>query len=294
MVLIRLALRPWRLSFLGQLLTTLTAAVLLFIMGFLIWMEKGLGPVVQQLQSDQVVTAYLSPRVPEIDEKKIVDSVRLSVGAATRVSIEFVGVKAYLQELEKTYPQLKEDLISLGGDLSSLIPRHISIAGHLPQGVSRAIERLPGIESTESSGDRFNHVVSAFQTLQWVGRILIVGLIIALITLMVHLMRMNVHHLKECLNLLKLLGADSFSLRFPRLAGGILVGVLSGLIAAIAWVGVGGTLTEKIQALSPVMAEMQVPSASIAWILLAVGVGIGFASGVMTTGNTETKADFHA
>jgi cell division protein FtsX len=87
MYLLKLAVRPWRLAPFSQVFSALAVAFLLVLVGFLFWMQEGLRPVLTRLQGEQVITAYLRAEVPEKEESKIVDQIRVAVGAAPEVKL---------------------------------------------------------------------------------------------------------------------------------------------------------------------------------------------------------------
>src|SRR4051812_34595422 len=110
MYLLKLSLRPWRLAPLSQVFSALAMGVLLFMVGFLIWMQAGLNPVISRLQGEQVLTAYFKPEVLKKDEPLIVDSVKEAVGAQAVSEISMVDAPKFISLVEKHYPDLAHEL----------------------------------------------------------------------------------------------------------------------------------------------------------------------------------------
>ena len=71
MVVLKLGLRPWRNGLFQQLFTSLGLSVLCLACGFLIWLHSALSPIVDKLEHDQVLTAYIKPQIPRRDEDRI-------------------------------------------------------------------------------------------------------------------------------------------------------------------------------------------------------------------------------
>ena len=78
MYLLRLALRPWRAAGASQAIAAAAAGFMLCLCGFLYWLQSGLGPIVDRMQTEQVITAYLSSELEERDQGAVIDSIRVS------------------------------------------------------------------------------------------------------------------------------------------------------------------------------------------------------------------------
>ncbi len=270
MILLKLSARPWRLAPWSQLWASLAVGFLLLSSGLLYWLEQGLEPVIDQLKHEQVVTAFLSS---DADSKQVSDSIRVSLGAhAEDAAIETVETSGLMNDLQEHYPELARELTDLGPEASSVLPRFVSVAGFLPERASDSIRKIPGVESAESSKDRYAKIVGAFQALQWVGRILALGLALATLVGLVHLGRMNAFFHSEAVSILRLWGAGGIALRVPAIFSGALVGGLGGVLAASAWISGASGLALHVRALSPFLKSL--PAASPEWAAAFVVAGL--------------------
>ncbi len=277
MYLLKLALRPWRAAPWSQSVTAVAVGLLLLLGGFLACFERGLEPVVQRLRGEQVITAYLDGSVEAAREAQIVDSIRIAVGAKA-VEVNLVSTTQFIEELGKHYPDLAKELHELGDEARAVVPRHVVISGLLSGNALDGVKAVPGIESAESSKDRHRHIVGAFQALQWVAKLFIAGIALALLTGLVHLARTNAHLHRDALALLRLWGAGPLTLRIPGLLSGFWVGLLGGAIACAGWVAGGAWLARQIHALSPMLSEMPMPT-HVGAVLLLAGALAGVAAG---------------
>jgi cell division protein FtsX len=290
MYLLKLALRPWRLAPFSQLFAAAAVGLLLLMAGFLQWMQRGLRPVLTRLQGDQVITAYLDASIEAKDEARVVDSIRTSLGAAplgaggavSDVTIEFVDTKKFIDDLRGPYPELSHDLEELGPDATSVVPRYATISGVLPATAVEKVRSVTGVESAETSRDRYKHVVGAFRALRWVARLLAGGLLLALLTGLVHLARMNSYLHEDAIRLLKLWGAGDWTLRAPAILSATGVGLLGGVLACAGWASGGAWLARHVRTLSPILEAMPVASASTATTLLLAGVAVGIMAGMLS------------
>lgn len=279
MYLIKLALRPWRVAPWSQFFSALAVGFLLVIAGFLVWMERGLIPVVQRLKQEQVITAYLDPAVEPKDEAKVADEIRVRLGARA-IDVKTVPAEKFVAELREHYPDLGRELENLGSEMNSMVPRYISASGIMSEDALEKVRTVKGIESADSSRDRYHHVVGAFMALRLVSRWLAAGLALALLTGLIHLARMNaeIHH--DSIELLRLWGAGAIALRSPGVLSGALVGLLGGALAFGAWITAAHWLGTQVSALSPLLQGLAPPSILAGASLFACGTLSGLIAGV--------------
>ncbi|MGK5084044.1 hypothetical protein WDW37_12170 [Bdellovibrionota bacterium FG-1] len=282
MFLLKLSFRPWRLAPLSQLFSAAAVGFLLLLVGFLFWMQAGLRPVLARLQGEQVVTAYLNSNVDPKDETRVVDSIRTVLGAhAEKADIRLIDSKEFLAHLKGAYPDLATELEDLGADSALVVPRYVSISGVLPSSALRDVRSVSGIESAESSKDRYVHIIGAFAALRWVAKLLVLGLALALLTGLIHLSRMNAYLHRDALVVLKLWGANESILRLPSMISGVLVGTIGGIGAFAGWLLLGDSLAHHIRALSPLLRDLPGSSMGLALSLLVGGVLVGLFAGAL-------------
>jgi cell division protein FtsX len=184
---------------------------------------------------------------------------------------------------------LGKELENLDSEKELLLPQYLSISGVLPEPVLEKIKKIPGIESADSSVDRYPHILNAFETLKKMTQVLLLGLSLALLILLTQLAQLNATTQQESLSLLKLMGAGTFSQRFPPLLSGLWTGLLGGLIAAMGWWLSGTLLIDRFQLLSPGLKQMPQPPWEMGVILLGVGMVFGIFSGLFSGAFAQSK-----
>lgn len=281
MYLLKLSIRPWRRSLYSQLFTSAAVGVLLFLGAFLFWLHEGLGPVVDRLRNEQVITAYLDPNLDAAAETAVVDQIRTSLGAHAQAEIELIQSERFLEHLKSNYPELARELEDLGSEVQTVVPRYVSISGLLPANGLGEIRQLKGVLSTESSTDRFQNVIGAFQALKWLAGLLSLGLALALMTGLIHLGRINSILQQDSSSLMKLMGASPAALRTPGIVSSALVGLLGGVLAASGWLGLALPITRHVRSLSPMLKYLGTNQPSYAVGLLVLGIFLGGLSGLM-------------
>lgn len=288
MHLLKLGLRPWKLAFYSQALSSLVVAVLLLMIALFVWFDRGLGPLISRMRTEQVITAYLLPYDGPMDESApvasaaaattlILEKAQVAVGIAG--VIRLIGPTEFLEELRrKEYATLASELEEMGSELTSIVPRYLSIEGSFDEQALERVREIPGVESAESSRNRFAAVVGAFASIRWVNRALILGLFLALATGLVHLGRINTQIHEEPLRLLRQWGANGLLMSIPPLVSGASVGVLGGALAAGLWLSIGMQFARQLKGLSPIFVNLPNPHASTALVLAIIGLAIGVVS----------------
>lgn len=292
MYLLKLALRPWRLALMSQVFSGVAVGFLLLMMGFLFWMQQGLRAVVVRLQGEQVVTAYLDKSVSEQDEKKILEAVQdkfQSQAKARRPEVKLVSSDQFVGAIQSQYPDLARELLGLGADMKQVVPRYISATGMISAADIEKLKDVTGIESVESSHDRYRNTVGAFSTMRWIAKILMCGICFALLTGLIHLSRMNSYLHSDALTLLKFWGAGSGVLVGPGVFSGLLVGLMGGVIASFGWLSGGSWLARHVQSLSGLLREMPSLRFDLAFVLLVSGAIIGIIAGFLGSFPLETR-----
>lgn len=300
--LFRLAIRPWRMAPLSQVFSSFVVGFLVLLCGFLFFLEQGLRPIVDRLQGEEVITAWVLPEVPASDEQALLGQVRsavettLSRKEARSFDARFTGTDDFLNGIEKPYPELKHQLEELGATGSDMVPRYITLSGVFSSGTLDAIQSVRGVEKVETSKNRHAHVVGAYRALRWVVRLLVAGLALALVTGLIHLARMNAHLHRDALSILRLWGAGPWTLRTPALFSGAMVGLLGGAASFLGWSLLSPWLIHNIRSLSPMLAELRMPGLEASAGLLVAGILIGVIAGSAGTwavggGDTGASAD---
>ena len=140
---------------------------------------------------------------------------------------------------------------------------------------------IPGVDSVDTSRDRYPQIISAFEALRTVCKALGLALILAILTGITQVSRMNAHLQADVLPILRLWGAGRFAIRAPAILGGLLLGVIAAGFASLAWWGFVPDLVTHLRSLSPMLATLPAPSAGAMAVLTVLGVGLGMLGGAL-------------
>lgn len=293
MALMKIILRPWRLAPFSQTVSLFSAGLLIFLSTFLLWVDFGLAPIVASMEGRQVITAFLSPKVAETDEKQVVDSIRMLVGSAPEgrhAKIEARDAAELLGELRRHYPHLADELDSLGNEKRALVPRLVSVSGHFQPDWVERLKNTPGVDSVESSLEKTQAAVGAFRSLRWISRVLVLFLTVCLVTVLFHLCRLNFSMQLDAVQVMAMLGANRFWIRFPNLALGFFIGLAGSVFAIALWSALGDRFIGQMQWFSPALAGVSAPGAGFKLSLLCFGALVGAVLGVLGSLFAERKS----
>lgn len=279
MYLLKLALRPWRKSAVVQVLSALSFSFIIFLMSLFFWMDRELKPLVTKLRTDQVLTVYLNTDTEAADEKRIVDSIRMTVGS--HPDVRFVSSDGFLEEMKRSYPDLIDEVYQLGPEMKMTVPKYVSVAGTLSSSLIPEIKKVPGVDSVDISYNKLRQAAGPFQTLRLFSKFMITGLLIAGICGVVLLGRSIHSQHRETVSLMELMGASPFEKKTPALLSGVSVGIVSGLMSFLFWILFAPKITAALRDFSPALTGLSDPSMMIGFVLMGVSTLVGMSVGMI-------------
>jgi cell division protein FtsX len=273
MTLLKLSLRPWFQAFWTQILCALAVGILLFLGAVFGALSLGLEPVLVRAESQELLTVVLDSTQNLDQEKKTLDDIRTTLGSAPQAV--FTGPQDFIERLGKQDPDLVHEILQLGENAMSVVPRFVTITGFSSKSESIADKRLDlkaiaGVESVEDSKSQFIHIAQVLRNLQWGARALGLGVVLTLFCLLIVLARLNEQFFVGSLRVLKLWGAPYWVLILPAILSMLSVGLLGGGAAYLAWRGLGPEAIAQFQSFSPLLSEIE-----IQWIAMANSI-LGF------------------
>ncbi len=278
MFLIKLAIRPWKLAPISQLLASASSVVLLFLIGFLVWFSSSISGMMAHLSGDQIVTVYLENGEGGPKPGIVKDSIRMSLGSSA-VHIDYVGADEFLGSLSKNYPELSKEIASLGEEQKALTPQYLSLKGKISNEQLNRIKKINGVESIDTSGDRFRPIVENLQAVRFVTNAFLFAAFCALISLFILLARMNRSIHDEISNLLRQMGCSEAKIRMPQIVSGVLFGLSTAGVAGFFAMVVQDHFLNRFLSFSPYFSTMSPPNIVHHAIIPLAGVGIGAACG---------------
>lgn len=286
MFLLKLSLRPLKREPIHQVLSALSLAFLSFLFAFLFWFQDVLSPVIDKLRNQQILTVYLKPELTETQRETLQDTIRSTVSSISSPSaskdLEMVYVSSgqFLEHLGNENPELKKELALLGADVLQMVPRYFSLGGVFSEDSAGKIQTLAGVEAVDSSSQRYGPLLASLKTIQWVVRVLLLGVLAGLVTGYIHIARLNGHLLVDAVGVLRSWGAGVFTLRAPSFLSSLWIGLLASSVSVVAWVSLHLWMGQYLQNVFPGLSGMASTDWTFGFKLFGVGIFLAAVGGI--------------
>lgn len=275
MFALKLALRPWRLQPLSQILSFATLGVLLLLAGFFASLASAIPEVRKNLEGDQIASVFLDPASEPANLDSVRDQIRISLGSSA-VEVKYVDADAFLADLQETQPDLAKEVAALGNEKDWVTPRHFSLRGTIGEKVVDRLRKIPGVESVAFSARRFQPIVENLNAFAWLARVLFSAVALAMVAVLILLGRLNAGIFAEAEGIVAQMGGSPWQARFPARLNPILLASAAGLLAGVAFLRLSPWFTAKMATLSPFFAGLGAArSAVTAPLLLGMGLAVG-------------------
>ncbi|MBS1963842.1 MAG: hypothetical protein JST04_16650 [Bdellovibrionales bacterium] len=288
MFALRLALRPWRLQPLSQILSLATLGVLLLLAGFFASLATALPELRRGLEGDQVASVFLDPSAEPASLDSVRDQIRLSLGSSA-VSVEYVDADAFLAAVQTNQPDLAKEVAALGNEKDWVTPRHYSLRGTIGEKLVDRLRAIPGVESVAFSAHRFQPILENLSAIAWLSRVLFSAIVLAMVAVLILLGRLNSGIFSEAEGIVSQMGGSPWQARFPARLNPILLATGAGLLAGICFMRLSPWFAAKMAALSPFFAGLGTKAPLLSPpLLLGLGLLVGAVAFVLSPRTERT------
>jgi cell division protein FtsX len=288
MPILKLSLRSWRVNPGSQLGASLISSALLLCVALLLCLELSMMSARGRVERENRVSVFLAPTVASSSEKQITDRIVQLLGAhaESQIQSKFVPAADTMKFLRDQHPELYAELRDLGQEGESLVPRVVHLTASFEEGLlGQAVadlRKLQGVESVESTESRAAIVGPAIRGLQWLLRLLTLGVAAAWILGWMALARSHSASLAGIAGPLRLWGAGRWTARAPGMLAGFWVGLPAGVIAAIAYAFLARPVLQKLAASSTLFEASAIPGISGVVMLVVTSACAGLISGTLS------------
>ncbi|HOR42301.1 MAG TPA: permease-like cell division protein FtsX [Atribacterota bacterium] len=211
-----------------SLATIVCLTATLIIVGIFLIISLHINNFIANLESDLIAVAYLKDDLTQEEIGKLVQNTS---------SLEGVREVVYISK-EEALQKLKEDLTEheeiLAGLPENPLPSSLEItvfeAGFLDE-VSFQVNQFKGIEEVNYGGQLTKNLLIIFDFIRKTGLGIILILLFVSILIMFAVIKISVHSRQQEIEIMALVGATSWFIRWPFIIEGFLKGLLSSLIS---------------------------------------------------------------
>ncbi|WP_418790987.1 permease-like cell division protein FtsX [Phosphitispora sp. TUW77] len=208
-----------------------TVAVSLIIFGVSLISVMNANYLATRLESNVEIIAYLKDDVAEADARVLNEDIAKLPGIS---KVKFKSKDQALKEFRKELGAEQNMIDALGGN--NPLPHLYVINTIAPEDVVKVAESLQGFKQVEKVDYGKNFVEKLFAVINWVrivGITVIVLLGLAAIFLIATTIRLTVFNRRKEIEIMKILGATNWFIRWPFLLEGMVLGFTGALLAVL-------------------------------------------------------------
>jgi len=254
--------------------TIISLTATLIIVGIFFLISLNVNLFLDDIESQLVAIAYLKDDISEEDINKLVQDTSELQGVK---EVKYISKEAAFQKLRE---DLSEHEDMLAGIPENPLPASIEIlvteTGFLEE-IAFQLNQYNGIEEVNYGGQLTKNLILVFDFVRNTGLAIISLLIFISVLIMVSVIKISVHSRHEEIEIMSLVGATSWFIRWPFIIEGFLKGLFSSFLAVIVLIKGYLYYMEKVRMIIPFLNiySDQVILIRIAVTITLLGVFIG-------------------
>ena len=232
---LREALRGLRRSSAPALAALLTVVITALVLGVFIPIVQATTGTANEVRNRVVVDAYLKDSATESDRVEVQRELEATSGVK---SVEYISKDEALRELGHKVNDARDKIELLGSNpLPSLFritpedPDELkAIVAQIAPGGTPRFDAIDDVQNRESDTGK---ILSATGLVKGLGAVMATLLILASIALIANTIRLSVFARRREVEVMKLVGATNWFIRWPFVIEGVIVGFLGGVLSVL-------------------------------------------------------------
>ncbi len=233
---LREALRGLRRSSAPALAATLTVVLTAVVLGVFIPIVQATTGTANEVRSRVVVDVYVKDSATQLEQAQLREAIE---GTANVKSVEFISKGEALARAQEKNPEAFEEGAELLG--ANPLPASFRVTPEDPDRLDQIVDRLnaggePQLAAIDEVRDReedTDKILSATGLVKALTAGLAVLLVLASIALIANTIRLSVFARRREVEVMKLVGATNWFIRWPFVIEGMIVGFLGGVLAVL-------------------------------------------------------------
>lgn len=209
-----------------------TVAVSLFVLGVFLIMVLNFNRLAGTLESQVQISVYFKDDATPAMEREITSQITGMQGIAT---VHFVSREEAMERLSERLGDQKYLLDSLEG--TNPLPDSVEVTvkrADMVETAAAAISKIDGVEEAKYGQDVIEHLFDITRLVRIFGLILMILLAGATIFIIANTIRLTVFARRKEIAIMKYVGATDWFIRWPFILEGMVLGLIGGIIAALA------------------------------------------------------------
>jgi len=235
----REAVRALRRNAVPSFAAVATVLVTVLVLGVFIPVVQATTGAANEIRAKVVVDVYLEPDATLADRERITQIIETEAPAAGRV--QFISKEQAYREERARNPEaydllganpLPDTLRVIPEDPADVDELRTFLAPESPSGGRTVID--PAIDEVRNREEDTNKILSATHVVKLTMGLLAVLLVLASVLLIANTIRLSLYARRREVEVMKLVGATDWFIRWPFVIEGVLVGALGGVLAVLA------------------------------------------------------------
>ena len=209
-----------------------TVAVSLFVLGVFLILVLNFNRLAGTLESQVQISVYFNDEATASKQREVASAIQGMQGIS---SIHYVSRAEAMERLRERLGDQKYLLDSLEDE--NPLPDSLEIVVKRPDMVetaAKAISKMEGVEEAKYGQDVIEHLFDITRLVRIFGLALMVLLAAATIFIIANTIRLTVFARRKEIAIMKYVGATDWFIRWPFILEGMVLGLIGGILAAIA------------------------------------------------------------
>lgn len=252
-----------------------TVAIAAFLVGVFALLVLNVNFMAAKLESDIEIVAFVEVDVPRAQVLQLQEHLRSLPGIA---SVTLVPKEEGLSKMNARFGGDRDLLGALGGE--NPLPDYFVVKAADPERVARVaaqLAQIPHIYKVDYGKQEVERLFEVLRWVRWAGSALILLLIGSAVFLIATTVRLTVFARRRELQIMKLVGATDWFIRWPFFLEGFFLGAIGAGLACLAVYFGYFSLVDKVSLQISFLALIEDPKAvyQVLWKLLAGGAAVG-------------------
>ncbi|MBP3722196.1 MAG: permease-like cell division protein FtsX [Selenomonadaceae bacterium] len=209
-----------------------TVAVSLFVLGVFLILVLNFNRLAGTLESQVQISVYFNDEATAAKQREVASAIQGMQGIS---SIHYVSRAEAMERLRERLGDQKYLLDSLEDE--NPLPDSLEIVVKRPDMVetaAKAISKMEGVEEAKYGQDVIEHLFDITRLVRIFGLALMVLLAAATIFIIANTIRLTVFARRKEIAIMKYVGATDWFIRWPFILEGMVLGLIGGILAAVA------------------------------------------------------------
>lgn len=280
----RMATRHWREAFKGiwrhrmlAFSAVLSVAVALFLTSFLVLVVLNVNNVTDNLEKDIKIYATIKKDTSAEAVDALINNTKT---VSNIVEVQYKTADQELDDLILSYGEDGKIFESYRNDnpLKATLTFTLNDAS-LAEKTVEALKAYPELDKIQYGQETAENIIKIFDTVQQFGAIVVVAVMVVAIVLISNTIRMAIMARRTEIEIMRLVGASNFFIRWPFILEGLLIGLMGAIIpiglTAVGYTQLYSYLTNEGQLTLVRLAEPSTVLLGISLFILGVGALVG-------------------